>query len=188
MEPEVMGTPMYFDKLCDMVFPKDRPLTIIEVGTWKGASAFKMVKTCDKKCKMYCVDTWLGSLEHYDTIQRDENGFPSIFKDFWNNVKSAGYEDVITPITLPSITAAKYLKEKGVQADVIYIDASHEYKDTLEDMEAYWELLKPGGVFIGDDYHQDWKGVINAVRQFSFLKEHDVDIYVKSWVIKKKNI
>ncbi len=185
VKPEVMGTPLYFKKFCDEIFPKERPLTIIEVGTWKGASAFEMIETCEKKCKMYCVDTWLGSIEHYDTIQRDENGYPTIFSDFWDNVKKAGYEEIITPITLPSAQAAKYLKEKGVQADVIYIDASHEYKDTLEDMEAYWELLKPGGVFIGDDYHPDWKGVMNAVRQFIFLKDLECAVFSKTWFIKK---
>jgi hypothetical protein len=187
MEPEVMGTPPYFKQLCESVFSQlDKPLTIIEVGTWKGASAFRMIEACDKKCKMYCVDTWLGSTEHYDGIERDDNGYPCIFKDFWNNVKEAGYEDIITPITLPSIDAAHLLEKRGVMADVIYIDAAHDYTNVKADMEAYWKLLKNGGVFIGDDYHPEWYGVMGAVQQFSFQVGQPAQIVEKSWLMKKR--
>lgn len=185
--PEEMGTPQYFDEMCNELFSKlDKPLTIIEVGTWVGASAFKMIKACDKKCKMYCVDTWLGSVEHYDDIGRDENGYPCIFNQFWNNVKQAGYEDIITPITLPSLDAAIILEKRGVKADVIYIDAAHDYKNAKADMEAYWNLLKPGGIFIGDDYHPDWYGVIGAVTTFCYEHGTPAQIAGKSWIIKKR--
>ena len=53
---------------------------------------------------------------------------------------------------------------KGVLADAIYIDASHEYLDCKTDMEAYWELLRDGGIMFGDDY--DWPGVKRAVDEF----------------------
>lgn len=69
---------------------------------------------------MYCVDTWLGSNEHYDIIDRDQNGYPCIFGQFWKNVKDAGFEKIITPVTLPSTDAAKLLAKKGVKADIIY--------------------------------------------------------------------
>jgi predicted O-methyltransferase YrrM len=51
-EPEVMGTPTYFGELCTKLFSdlKD-DATIIEVGTWMGASAFKMVQACEKNVR-----------------------------------------------------------------------------------------------------------------------------------------
>lgn len=135
---------------------------------------------------MYCVDTWLGSNEHYEGIQRDENGYPNIFEDFWKNVKDADYTDIITPITLPSRDAAEYLIKKGIQADVIYIDAAHDYKNVKEDMDTYWRLLKPGGIFIGDDYHPEWYGVIGAVQQFTYEIGSPAQICGKTWILNKK--
>lgn len=168
---EVMGTPLYFEELCKQIFPKcENNLTIIEVGTWKGASAFKMISACgEKTCKMYCVDTWLGSIEHYDTIERDDDGFPCIFKDFWNNVKQRGYENIITPVTLPSQDALEYFTDREIKADVIYVDAAHDFKNTLEHLRGYWKLLKKkGSVMIVDDFHDDWYGVKGAVQIFAF--------------------
>jgi predicted O-methyltransferase YrrM len=40
--------------------------------------------------------------------------------------------------------------------DFIYIDGSHETKDVLVDAILAWDLLKPGGLIIFDDYN--WYG------------------------------
>lgn len=185
---EVMGTPLYFEDFCKKYFPKsEEPLTIIEVGTWKGSSAFRMISACEKKCKMYCVDTWLGSNEHYDIIDRDQNGYPCIFGQFWKNVKDAGFEKIITPVTLPSTDAAKLLAKKGIKADIIYIDAAHDYKNTKADIDAYWPLLKDGGLFFGDDYNQSWFGVVGAVNQFSYEIGIPVNVTSSTWWINKPN-
>src|SRR5947208_1485127 len=45
-----------------------KPSLIIEVGTWKGHSANAMADSCKRMnlhTKIICVDTWLGSQEHY---------------------------------------------------------------------------------------------------------------------------
>jgi predicted O-methyltransferase YrrM len=55
---------------------KLKPKTIIEVGTWKGASAINMAKLTlaegvrDVELEVICVDTFLGSYEllHYGNI------------------------------------------------------------------------------------------------------------------------
>ena len=49
-------------------------------------------------------------------------------------------------------------------ADIIYIDAGHEYEAVLLDAQLYWNLLNPGGYIIFDDY--SWPGVIKAVDEF----------------------
>lgn len=188
MEPEILGTPVYFEDFCKRYFPKkeEEPLTIIEVGTWKGASAFKMISACDKNCKLYCVDTWLGSIEQHDTIQRDSDGFPNIYKDFWKNVKDAGYEDIIVPVKLPSTMAAEYLQKKGVQADIIYIDASHDYKNMKSDIDAFWPLLKKesGNLFFGNNFYDTWFGVVGAVQQFGFQIGEKPVAVGKTWFFK----
>ena len=48
--------------------------------------------------------------------------------------------------------------------DLIYIDGRHDYCSTLEDLEAYWQKLKIGGVMAG---HLTW--VIWDVSEHKFF-------------------
>lgn len=153
-----------------------RPSRMIEVGTWKGASA---IKTADlmkryhvEDPQLICVDTWLGSIE----LWLDPRFFPSLalkwgrpelYNTFMTNVIRTGHADVIVPFPVDTSTAAKFFLHKGLQADAIYLDASHEYQDVAVDLIAYWNVLRPGGVFIGDDYLDCWPGVVHAVNQFA---------------------
>ncbi len=57
-------------QLMDVYNRVQRPVAIIEVGTWKGCSAIgmaKVAKECNVEVKIICVDTWLGSPEFYTT-------------------------------------------------------------------------------------------------------------------------
>jgi cephalosporin hydroxylase len=54
--------------LCREVISAVRPEVIVEVGTWKGASAIHMAQTARDlglSTQIICVDTWLGSTEHF---------------------------------------------------------------------------------------------------------------------------
>jgi len=150
---------------------------IIEVGSWKGSSAITMLKHAPE-ATVICVDTWLGGLEHWDMPDDPTNpnkgwtyhmikwkhGRPTLYQTFMSNIKKAGMEKRVIPISLTSRIASKLIKKTGLLADAIYIDGSHEYDDVLDDLKNYWELLKPGGVMFGDDYA--WVSVIRAVDEF----------------------
>ena len=73
----------------DVLLPKLRPRVIMEVGTWKGASAINMATICKKHdiaCEIICVDTWLGSPglytrpgePFYDSLAH-VNGYPNLY-------------------------------------------------------------------------------------------------------------
>lgn len=153
-----------------------RPSLIIEVGSWKGRSAINMAryaKAAGLETEILCVDTWLGSPEHW--TQRDDvkcypslkikNGTPLIYYTFLKNVIDAGFENVITPLRVPSETAFFILEHYKILADMIYIDAGHEYLSVKRDLQLYCRLLKTDGVLIGDDYGI-WSGVTRAVDDF----------------------
>jgi len=138
------------------------PRLIIEVGTWKGASAIHMADTCKRigmPATIVCIDTWLGAVEFWDDQQDDEryqslrlrHGYPRVYYTFLANVVRAGHQDTIIPFPTTSLIGARWLAKRQVQADLIYLDASHDEDDVLADMRAYWPLLRPGGVLFGDD-------------------------------------
>lgn len=145
------------------------PLTVIEVGSWKGLSANQMAKICKQSgvaAEIVCIDTWLGSPEHMEGESASHgmqrvNGVPTLLTEFAKNTKTAGNDDVVFPFPISSAQGASYLASKGVMADIIYVDAGHEYESVLLDLRLYWSLLRPGGVMIMDDYR--WPGVRKAI-------------------------
>lgn len=65
--------------------------------------------------------------------------------------------------------------------DFIYIDAAHDYESMVEDLNAWWPKLKPGGILAGHDYISYdviWRGkkceVFRAVNEF--VVEHGVSV------------
>jgi SAM-dependent methyltransferase len=150
---------------------RTRPKIIVEVGTWKGASAIQMASlTRALGTRIFCVDTWIGGDGHIfreigegQPVMRDAHGWPGVYYQFLHNVKAAGFADRITPVPFMSLHAAWLLGAHGVKADLIYIDGGHHYLDVVVDISAYAELLAPGGVIFGDDFNQG--GVRKAVEQ-----------------------
>ncbi len=170
---------------------------IIEVGSWKGSSAINMASLMKKHGiagEIVCVDTWLGGEQLWLDPQGPNAsprrfGRPTVYEQFIANIIHSKHTDLITPLPVDSITAATVLSKKQVSADAIYIDASHDYDHVFADLQAWWPLLKTGGIFFGDDYHPMWDGVIRAVNTFAQQKGLPVftDPFPDKWHIQKKS-
>lgn len=150
---------------------RHRPRRIIEVGSWKGASAIHIGWTCrqlDVPCEeIVCVDTWLGSNEMwlgananrcgninaYASL-RIRNGYPRLFGTFMRNIIDANLAGLVTPLPLPSIAAARLLLALGITSGMIYIDGAHDAESVFLDLRVCWPLLEPGGVLLGDDFQK----------------------------------
>lgn len=151
-----------------------KPETIIEVGVWKGASVIHMAQIAaalNLSTRIIAVDTWLGSSEHWlnDELRAElclRNGYPTLFETFLVNVRNAGFDRVIEPLPVPSSTAAHILRERNITADLIHIDAGHEFEDVWADLKNYAPMLSDGGVLIGDDYTRSYRGVKQAFNKY----------------------
>jgi hypothetical protein len=174
---------------------KIQPRRVIEVGTWKGGSALTIARELGKQAldaEILCVDTWLGALEMWldlDDPTRHgaldlRHGFPNLFYRFLGNVVRANEQARITPFPVPSLTAAQWCALRGVEADLIYIDASHEEDDVYQDLVAWWEQVRPAGILFGDDW--SWDGVRLAVQRFA--RENSLPIHHchDKWYLSKK--
>lgn len=171
-----------------------RPRLIVEVGTWKGASALQMAQVladAGLPGEILCVDTWLGALEfwtdHNDPDRyrslRLRHGYPQVYYQFLANVVHRGQQARVIPFPQTSATAALWLRYYDIRADLIYIDGSHEEEDVLADLFAYWEVLAPGGTLFGDDY--SWDGVRLAVERFARETGLTVVFVADKWVLRK---
>ena len=179
--------------LFDNLVAEYKPDIIIEVGTWKGASAINMAQLMKQQGidgVVICVDTWLGSLVHRSNAETRnslhlKNGYPSIYFEFLSNVVAAGLTNNILPIPQTSTNAYLWLKENSVQAPLIYIDADHEAVNVYSDISNYWELVSPGGGLFGDDFVPAWPGVIRAVQMFAEKRELRLQTYGEKWLLRK---
>ncbi|MCA8954026.1 MAG: class I SAM-dependent methyltransferase [Planctomycetes bacterium] len=153
-----------------------RPELTIEVGTWKGQSAVTLgtaIQALGPGRALVCVDTWLGALEFRRDFADAEryaaldlrHGYPQVYYQFLANVVKRGLEDVIVPFPQTSLIAARWFLQQGIQAELIYVDGSHEENDVYFDLVYYWQICRPGGVVFGDDL--DWAGVQTAVTRFA---------------------
>lgn len=160
------------DKCVPHSITTDQGIVVVEVGSFVGESAIFMAKHLKSKgadAVILCVDTWLGGVDHH--LRAPEKmtthfGRFDLYYKFLANVIEHGCQDMILPLTLDSVNAARLLAARGVRADFAYIDASHEEGDVLRDYEAYWPLVRSGGVFLVDDVSNHFPGVVKDWERF----------------------
>ena len=172
-----------------------RPRRILEVGTWKGASALHMADLAVRlgltDCEICCVDTWLGALEfwtdHGDPLRYGSlnlvNGYPSVYYTFLKNVAAHHATQAVTPFPVTSAIAARFFAHHKIAFDLIYIDASHDTPDVLADLQAFWPLLSPEGILFGDDYN--WPSAASAVDDFAGRQALRAESYDEKWLLRR---
>lgn len=127
---------------------RDRPLRVLEIGSWEGRSALFFLNYLPK-CRLTCVDTFGGSAEHHEDdyfaalVPHAERRFDANVAPFASRVeKLKGASGTI----LPQLGVA------GRRFDIAYVDGSHHAVDVYSDTALTWSLMAPSGVLILDDY------------------------------------
>lgn len=125
---------------------------IAEVGSWKGRSTAALA--ANTSGHVTAIDTWEGSYEQgsdFDPL--------AVYREFLNNVSGL-------PVTPVKTESSRYVSEHPDERfDLIFIDAMHEYTSVKRDIELWLPLLTDGGVICGHDFHPNWTGVVQAVKE-----------------------
>ena len=111
-------------------------LHYLEIGVYEGRSALWMLEQVltHPTSRMTCVDTFPEDLQ----------------ERFMANVRLSGLADKVTVMQGRSQVRLRELPLNSF--DIVYVDGSHEAHDVFVDAALSWELLKPGGMLIFDDY------------------------------------
>ncbi|KAL3815161.1 hypothetical protein ACJIZ3_016429 [Penstemon smallii] len=172
-----------FEHLIQQVQPK----TIIEVGTFLGASATHMARLTEGlglSSQIICIDDFRGWPGYYDEEKslKMVNGDSLLLYQFMQNVVNANATESIVFLPFSAGTALGGLCDWGVYGDLVEIDAAHDFHSAWTDINnAYKVLKKPGGVMFGHDYV--WAGVRKAVHSFARLNGFRVRIDGEHWVL-----
>jgi hypothetical protein len=117
---------------------------VAEIGADMGHFASAVLAAWKGKA-YYAVDLW---------SKQDPRIYPETHFDheasFRCALELAQKDRRLELIRLHSVTASALFEDSSL--DWVWIDANHEYQPVMDDMNAWWPKVKPGGVFSGHDY------------------------------------
>lgn len=124
------------------------PNIVIDIGSFEVASAVWMLENLmhHRDSRLYCLDTFAGGIEH---SAKEVEGLEQRFQP---NIGLSGRAAQVEVIKGRSVEGLVLLITRGIRADFIYIDGSHVAADVMADAVLSWELLRPGGLMVFDDY------------------------------------
>jgi cephalosporin hydroxylase len=134
---------------------KGKPVKIVEVGTFAGLTAKCLAELGHE---VHCVDHWLGSPHDRSSDLVEEHGPGGVHDAFRANLS-----EYLGKTVFEHVGSSKTIGEawEPDTADMVIIDASHEYEDVVEDIEVWSKAVAPGGIICGHDYNS--QGVKAAV-------------------------
>lgn len=154
---------------------------VVEVGSWLGSSTRHIASLLPPGGKVYAVDHWQGSEEHFHMDVR--SWIPTLYQQFLSNVIHAGLTDKIVPVRMSSLDAADKFRRLDLEIDLIYIDASHDYESVYNDISAWYPYVQEKGIMTGDDWQHP--PIQQAVSQFA--QENNLNVFCdwQFWMLVK---
>ncbi|MFZ1322537.1 MAG: class I SAM-dependent methyltransferase [Ignavibacteria bacterium] len=135
----------------------------VEIGLAFGTSALFICESLrkNKNTKHYIIDPYQNFDHSYGGIGL-------------NNLKRAGFENIIHFIEKPSHLGLAQLESEKVMVDLAFVDGWHTFDHVIVDFFMVDKILHEGGIVIMDD--SDWPAIekvcsfIKSNRSYEFIK------------------
>ena len=160
------------------------PLSVAEVGTWKGGSAIVMAHAIVAAGggRLLCADTW-GEMNGKDGAKAVGD---SVRAEFESNVREClgafvqtkkgkspdtvlrwNFRDTSSPLRIyvdsrGSPHAAGFVDDRSL--DLVFVDGDHRYDPFRLDVKTWEPKMKPGAIMCGHDYRGE-PSVAEAVHE-----------------------
>ncbi|MBC7887144.1 MAG: class I SAM-dependent methyltransferase [Ferruginibacter sp.] len=166
----------------------------VEVGVWRGGFSDFLLKVW-KGRKLYSVDPWknFSSGVYVDDMNISQKEFDEIYLDVREMLSRFRERSQI----IRDLSVNASLKFKDESLDFVYLDARHSYEGVKEDIQAWYNKIKPGGLICGHDYldktiGNTLFGVKTAVDEFAKARNlkpliTNKDIYPSWFILKPDN-
>lgn len=144
---------------------KNNMINVIEIGVKEGKNALSIYNVLEP-FNLFLVDVW-DNKKDYDKTKK----------------KFIEYENVHI-IKKSSLDASKDFPDDYF--NFIYIDALHNYKSVISDLQFWFPKLQKNGIFAGHDIHNI--NVKNAVKDFIEIIGSNIDLkidYPNDWYFVK---
>jgi hypothetical protein len=134
-------------------FPTTTPRVVVEVGSYKGAWAYRALKQFPES-KVFCVDPWEET--GVDGSSANDEIFSTWIQHHINQIGRR-----IWPLRMKSVEAAAAIKStlgtsswRNRFVDFLFIDGMHTEEAVYSDLTSWCPLITPGGVVVLDNYEK----------------------------------
>lgn len=170
-----------------------KPRVVIELGSFLGASATHMgaiAKELGLQTEIFCFDDfrgWPGFRSGPFADIKQQNGNVMLMNQFIQNVIHRNMTESILPLPFGTVSSLSSFCKWGIYADLIEVDASHDFHSAWADINIAFRLLRPGGVMFGHDYFTgaDRRGVRRAVDMFAKMNNLRVEPDGQHWIYRR---
>ncbi len=175
-----------------------------EVGVWKGELSRRIMES-GHVSKLIMVDPLkleFNLFEHSSTgpsprdmksgVYRCDMGEPLLSQDKLDQLyarilqEMRRYGDRVRFIRKSSVEASHEVEDRSL--DLVFIDAVHLYENVKEDIASWWPKVRNTGIIAGDDYHDQFEGVIAAVNESFPPSVLRVDPSSHVWYVMKSDL
>lgn len=115
-----------------------------EVGVLRGNFSKHLLKHWNCK-KLHLVDAWETYTEYDERFHEHKDNYNYTLNHLKEYEERVVFNKGFSHVVVTNFDDAMF--------DFIYIDANHSYEGCKQDLNVYWNKLKPGGIIMGDDYH-----------------------------------
>lgn len=130
---------------------------IVEVGSYKGCTTRALADNTTGH--VYAVDTFAGSVGETQMAQEIASHEPMWLQNLFE--KNTADLTNIHVMVMTSLEAASFMFLNKMMADMVFIDASHDYDSVKADLQAWIPVVYAGGILCGHD--RQWDGVARAI-------------------------
>lgn len=139
------------------LLPSDVELFGVEVGTDMGTYASQLLASY-LMLHLTTVDPWLPYKDGFSDMPWDRGSAVKVFRQNMEPFRNRHIH-----LKMSSIDAAAYINRDLLKNDrnfsgdtgfnFVYIDGAHDLSSVKKDLEAWWPLVRPGGMLTGHDFN-----------------------------------
>lgn len=120
-----------------------------EIGVYKGGFGEFLLEHCKK---LYLVDAWYRHAPYWKSGIEGDSRVDTVI-DLLSKYRNEIHEGRVEVVVEYSDNFLRNIGQNTL--DFIYLDSSHQYQATAEELALASRAVKPGGILLGDDYVAD---------------------------------
>lgn len=165
-------------------------MRMVEIGCFAGDSTVIFIEAFKH---VTAIDPWKSGIGDITDMCDMDGIYKKFLKKIDPAVKWKTFIDDAGEVIEKEMKNCKIIKDfsynyiktlsKSKKYDMVYIDGSHKYADTIRDIKDWAPRIKKGGFICGHDYRKKFPGVVKAVGEY-FKKKPDKVFKDSSWLIR----
>lgn len=139
-------------------------ITVAEIGSHKAQSSCLLLQKCSNIKKIYLIDPYISYADSiYNEALLDEKDMDFIRLTAHHNVRYSGFSEKVQFLEMTEEIASTLISDESI--DMLFIDFWLDSDNIYNQLNRWYNKIKPGGIFSGHDWHHPI--IRNAIIDFN---------------------